>query len=326
MDLLPPLPPSPPPAPTRKSGLAFFGLLLVLFLPGMLAQALDLALGLLWTQLFAFLLPAVVLASGSNLRPAAFLRLRPVGSSLLALGGLIGLAAYVAAVGVMGLVSELMPASWLKTFDVGRVFEGAPLTRVGVALVAALVAPVCEEIAFRGYLQTALGTRLRPALAIGATTLLFSVIHLDPVRLPSLLVLGAVFGWLAWRAGSVWPAVAAHAANNAIVSALVLAGLTPTAAPAELPALSVRLRAAAFALTMGVLLLWPLLRAFAAAARTLPPAADPLERRDPAVASTRFTTRRVPFALRATAFAGAWLLVALALAGALGWLPDRPRP
>jgi membrane protease YdiL (CAAX protease family) len=323
---LPPLPPPPPPAAPRKSGLAFFGLLLALFLPGMLAQALHLALGLLWTQLFAFLLPALVLAAGSNLRPTGFLRLRPVGPSLLALGALTGLAGYAAAVGVMGLARELMPAAWLDTFDVGRVFEGAPLTRVGVALVAALVAPVCEEIAFRGYLQSALGTRLRPALAVAGSTVLFSVIHLDPVRLPSLLVLGGVFGWLTWRAGSVLPAIAAHAANNAIVSGLVLAGVSAPDASAELPALGVRLRGAAFALAVGLALLWPLLRAFADAARAQPPGPDPLAPRDPAVASYRFRARRVPFALRAAAFAGAWLLLALALAGVLGWLPGRPRP
>jgi CAAX protease family protein len=322
----PPLPPPAPPAPARKSGLAFFGLLLALFLPGMLAQVLHLALGLLWTQLFAFLLPAVVLATGSNLRPAAFLKLRPVGPALLVLGALSGLAGYVAAVGIMGLAHEVMPAAWLRTFDVSRVFEGAPFTRVAVALVAALVAPVCEEIAFRGYLQTALGTRLRPALAVAGSTLLFSVIHLDPVRLPSLLVLGAVFGWLAWRAGSVWPAIAAHAANNAIVSGLVLSGMAAPDEAVDLPGLGIRLRSAGFALALGGALLWPLLHAFSAAARRLPPPPDPLALRDPAVPSIRFTGHRVPFALRAAAFAGAWMFVALALAGALGWLPGRPRP
>lgn len=329
MDPLPPLPPLPPPAPPappRKSGLAFFGVLLALIVPGMLAQALQLASGLLWTQLFAFLLPALLVAAGSNLRPAGFLRLRPVTPGLLFLGALSGLAGYVAAVGVMGLAREVMPAAWLRTFDVGHVFDGAPVARVAVAVIAALIAPVCEEIAFRGYLQTAFGTHLRPALAIAGSTLLFSIIHLDPVRLPSLLVLGAVFGWLTWRAGSVWPAVAAHFANNAIVSGLVLAGMAAPDDAADLPEVAVRVRAAAFALALGVALLWALLRAFDAAARALPPAPDPLAPRDPAVPSLRFTARHVPFALRAAAFAGAWLLLALALAAVLGWLPERPRP
>jgi len=311
------------PPPIRKSGLAFFGLLLLLFLPGMVAQSLHVALGLLWTQLFAFLLPALVLTTGSNLEPRAFLRLTPVRPAVVGLGFLAGLGAYLLAVGVMGLARELMPDRWMRIFDVSRVFEGAPSVRLAVALVAALVAPVCEEIAFRGYLQTALSTRLRPVAAVAASTLLFSAMHLDPVRFPALVVQGAVFGWLAARAGSVWPAIAAHAANNALVSGFVLAGLAGPEDAAELPALDVRLRAAVAALALAAALLWPILRAYAAAARGAPPPPPALVLRDPAVPGTRFSLARVPAPLHLAVILGVLGLALLAHARGAGWLGPR---
>jgi membrane protease YdiL (CAAX protease family) len=300
----------------RKSGLAFFALLLLLFFPGILAQAIHLPIGLLWTQLFAFLLPAFVLTTGSNLAPRAFLRLGPARPALLGLGLLAGLGGYLLAVGVMGLARELMPARWTELFDVSRVFEGSTALRVAVALVAALVAPVCEEIAFRGYLQSALATRRGPAAAVAGSTVLFALMHLDPVRFPALLVLGGVFGWLAWRAGSVWPAVAAHAANNALVSALVIAGVAAPDEAADLPEVGVRVRGALVAVALGISVLWPVLRAFAGAAAEGPAAPAAIALRDPA-AGTRFSLGRVPAPLRLAVLAGLAGLLGLALLAAL---------
>jgi hypothetical protein len=224
----------------------------------------------------------------------------------------------------MGLAREVMPGRWLRVFDVSRVFEGSASIRVAVALVAGLVAPVCEEIAFRGYLQSALSTRLRPLAAIAASTLLFAAMHLDPVRFPALVAQGAVFGFLTWRAGSVWPAVAAHAANNGLVSALVLAGVAAPEDAAELPEAALRVRGALVALALGAALLWPLLLAFAGAARDAPPAPGAVALRDPASGSTRFSLRRVPAVLHALVILGAFGLLALALAGAAGLLGARP--
>jgi membrane protease YdiL (CAAX protease family) len=310
----------PAPAPAgRKSALAFFALLLLLFLPGLLAQSTHFVLGLLWSELFVFLLPALVVAAGSNLRPAVYLRLRPVRPSLLALGVLAGGAATLLAMGVMAAAQHVIPQRWLETFDVSKLFEGSSAERALVVLSATLVAPVCEEITFRGYLLTTLLARWRPAFAVAASALLFSLIHLDPVRFPALLVQGAVFGWLSWRAGSVWPAVAAHVANNGIVSAVALAA-PDEMATAELPPAGAVLGA----LALGVLSLAPLLAAFRAAA---PPPRSPEESmvlRDPGDPSTRFRFARVPTALHLAAFVGAQLLLALVLARQFGVFGEAP--
>jgi membrane protease YdiL (CAAX protease family) len=76
-----------------------------------------------------------------------------------------------------------------------------------------VAAPLAEEIVFRGYLQPALLASLSPARAIALTAALFGLVHTLPYALPVGL-LGAFFGWLAWRGGSLWPAVLAHMLHN----------------------------------------------------------------------------------------------------------------
>ncbi len=309
-------PPAPPPLaapPGRKSALAFFGLVLLLFLPGILAQVAVRPAGLVWSEVFAFLLPALVVTAGSNLRLAAWLKLRRAPGAAVALGALVGGAGYVVAVSVLMLVQRVVPRAWIELFDPSRIFEGPAWERVLVAAVAVVVAPPCEEIAFRGYVQTTLALRRRPAVAIGGSAALFAAMHLDPVRFPALLVLGMVFGWLTWRAGSVWPSVAAHATNNAITSFLFLLVTEPPerAEPASFAAIVLVGAAGAVALAA---LVW----AFRAVTSATPAPAAAIELRDPADPSIGFSAVRVPPALRAGAAAGVALLLAILLAAALG--------
>lgn len=316
---LPSPPPPAPPAPRReKSALAFFAVLLALYLPGALAQAALLPLGLAWTELFVFLLPALVATAGSNLRIAPYLGLTAVRPALVALGAAAGAAGYVLAGSIVTLTQRLVPASWISAFDPARLFEGPPWHGVALAFVATVLAPACEEIAFRGYVQRTLGLRRRPAAAILGAALLFAALHLNPVLFPALLALGATFGWLAWRGGSVWPAVAAHAVNNAITSALVLGA---EVRPGEPPPAAVVLRLLAF----GAVALALVLRAYAAAAPPAPAAPEAaLALRDPGDPSIRFSPLRVPRPLAMAALGGLGLLGALLLAASIGRAAGAP--
>jgi membrane protease YdiL (CAAX protease family) len=307
-----------PPAP--KSALAFFAVLLALFLPGLLAQAIHVFVGLVWSELFVFLLPALVLATGSNLKAVPYLRLGRVRPAPLVLGALAGAAGTLLAMGVMAGAQRLMPRSWIETFDLAKLFDRSLAERVVLAVVATLVAPVCEEIAFRGYLQTTLLSRRGPASALAASTLLFAVIHLDPVRFPALLVLGGVFGWLAWRSGSIWPAVAAHAVNNGIVSLFALAAPRAAREVEQPPVLAIL-----GAMLLGAAALAPLLAAFRTVSEGPIPPEAAIVRRDPSDPSTRFRLSRVPARLRLAILAGALVLLALFLAVRMGALPGPGR-
>lgn len=293
----------------RKSALAFFGVLLALFPPALLAQYAHPVAGLAVTQLSAFLLPALVATAGSNLRLVPYLRLGPPKGALVVLGALVGGAAYLVAGAVMTLTQRFLPRSWVEAYDLSRLFEGPTWEQAALALVAAVLAPACEEITFRGYLQTTLLLRRRPAAAIAGGAFLFAVLHLDPVRFPALLLLGTVFGWITWRAGSVWPAIAAHAANNGLAATLLLAAGAPAEAAPPPSAIL-----AGIVLGGGALAL--LLLAFRAAApRTPSPPTDALALREPSWPSVHFDLGRVPRRLGMAALAGAAALVALAAVG-----------
>lgn len=98
-----------------------------------------------------------------------------------------------------------------------------PRHRIAIMLMAVIVAPVSEEILFRGYLYGVIrrfGGRI-PALL--TSSLLFAAIH---VHLPSMLglgLLGVILCLLYERTGSLWATMTMHAAFNATtITALIL--------------------------------------------------------------------------------------------------------
>ncbi|HET6414530.1 MAG TPA: CPBP family intramembrane glutamic endopeptidase [Anaeromyxobacter sp.] len=306
----------PPPAPLRPraafEAAGFFAVLLALTLPDLLAQARSPTLGLAWSELCTMLLPALVAAAGSNLRPAPYLGLdRPRPAAVL-LGALLGAAGFLAANGILALWVMVLPRSILDLFpDVSRIFEGPPLERTATVAVAVLLAPLCEETAFRGYLQRTLLRDLGPGRAVGLVALLFAARHLDPVRFPALTALGALFGWLSWRGGSLWPAIAGHLANNALATTLSLLappGASPPTRPTLWDALSL--------LAVGGAGVVALAAAFEKVAPAAPAGGEELPRRDPADPSFKFRLGRVPRPLLAAASAGLLALFALLFASA----------
>ncbi len=92
---------------------------------------------------------------------------------------------------------------------------------VGMLVLLAVVAPVVEELLFRGLLQGGLAARLHPVLALGITATIFAAVHFQPVQFPGLVIAGLVFGGLALRSGRLGPAIVAHMAFNAFTVVLL---------------------------------------------------------------------------------------------------------
>ena len=83
-------------------------------------------------------------------------------------------------------------------------------------LVIGLLAPVCEELVFRGAVLRSL-LRWKPAnhwLAIAISAVLFALIHLNPAQMPHAFAVGLLLGWLYYRTDSVVPGVVYHWINN----------------------------------------------------------------------------------------------------------------
>jgi membrane protease YdiL (CAAX protease family) len=90
---------------------------------------------------------------------------------------------------------------------------------VAVCVVVTVIAPITEEVLFRGYVFGALRNWHGPWLAAILTGLLFGGIHAgstDAVFLVPLAILGALLCLLRMQTGSLLPCMVAHGINNAI--------------------------------------------------------------------------------------------------------------
>jgi CAAX protease family protein len=102
-------------------------------------------------------------------------------------------------------------------------------------LAGAVIAPVYEELLFRGFATTAWARMISPAAAISRAAILFALAHvltqggesfgqalgLAVVAAGARIPVAFVLGWVYLRRGSLWASIGLHAAFNAIL--LILA-------------------------------------------------------------------------------------------------------
>ncbi len=81
---------------------------------------------------------------------------------------------------------------------------------------AAVVAPVSEEIFFRGFLYGGLRGRIGVVGAMIVSTLFFTGLHLSAALFIPIFVLGLSLAWLYEYTGSLYPGILLHAVNNAL--------------------------------------------------------------------------------------------------------------
>ena len=88
-------------------------------------------------------------------------------------------------------------------------------------LAIGLLAPLAEEIVFRGailrsLLEKPLTTHLSPLTSIIISALLFALVHMNPAQMPYAFIAGLLLGWMYWRTGNILPGMAYHWANNSV--------------------------------------------------------------------------------------------------------------
>ena len=81
-------------------------------------------------------------------------------------------------------------------------------------ITGAVIAPIVEEIFFRGFLFQGFRQKYGWMPAIFLSSAIFGAAHLDPVSLIPTFVLGCVLAYVYHRSNSVWPGILFHAAIN----------------------------------------------------------------------------------------------------------------
>ncbi|WP_419161819.1 CPBP family intramembrane glutamic endopeptidase [Candidatus Palauibacter sp.] len=142
-----------------------------------------------------------VLAVTIDGRPLAWLGLRGGrrGAVELVLGSLAGMAIVGATILVLAL------AGWVS-WSAGT--HGGVLMALEVSLLL-LAAAFAEELLFRGYPFRVLEGRFGPAVALGATSVAFGLLHggnpgIGPLALVNLTLAGVMLGVAYWRSRSLW--------------------------------------------------------------------------------------------------------------------------
>ncbi len=100
--------------------------------------------------------------------------------------------------------------------DIVPLFGEGPSGLAIALLVAGIVAPVAEELFFRGFLFAGLRDRWGLPIGIALSSALFSVVHFVPGVMLPIAFMGALFAWLYQATDSLWPPILLHALYNGL--------------------------------------------------------------------------------------------------------------
>lgn len=186
-------------------GIAVHGTPPLLTTTATFAQDLTLVLGALL---------AAAVASGGRVRPAD-LGLRRTGLPVAA--GLV-IAGYVAFVLLAAAWTSALGITDRENIAVDLGTRDSTMALVGAAVLVGVVAPIAEEMFFRGFLFGALRRHGLP-VAAGVGGLVFGLAHVasSPIGfIVPLTALGVILCLLYERTGSLYPSIALHCVNNSI--------------------------------------------------------------------------------------------------------------
>ena len=151
-----------------------------------------------------------------ELRLRDALLVHPVASRKIAFAFVAGLALQFPLAELGNLVSILWPMPLEERLRMqALVTPRSTVDAIMAFFTIVLVAPVSEELLFRGLLFRGLFTRYGSLVAVLFTAILFGISHGFSVALIFATAAGLLFGGVAHRTGSVAPTMAMHMAVNA---------------------------------------------------------------------------------------------------------------
>jgi hypothetical protein len=106
------------------------------------------------------------------------------------------------------------PAWFWEMFD--KIFEN-DYGFWGAFMKVVVVAPVVEELIFRGVIMHGLMRNYSKGTAVFFSGLLFALFHLNPWQFPATFVLGLILGWIMIRTRNIGLCITGHAINNFLV-------------------------------------------------------------------------------------------------------------
>ncbi|MGB9688291.1 CPBP family intramembrane glutamic endopeptidase [Thermogutta sp.] len=145
-------------------------------------------------------------------------------------------------IGILSLQLAFLAATQLQMFPDSELLEEifskvkamGPVGRLTAILFIGVAPGICEEVLFRGYVQTGLTRRWGPWRGALVTAILFGAMHLNFLQGAFATLLGLYLGLLTERTGSVIPAMILHGTNNVLATVMAIGNWQLTFAQPEI--------------------------------------------------------------------------------------------
>ena len=153
--------------------------------------------------------------------PFRALRLRSWRWSDIGLGMAIGAAAQFL------LIPLYIPILWIFDGDVGEAAHDLSNSFADnevwlLVVLVLIVAPVTEELFYRGLIQGSLERSVAPWKAVTASSVVFGLVHFQLLQLPGLIFIGAVTGYGLIRTNRLSMSIGIHMGFNGVATVLLL--------------------------------------------------------------------------------------------------------
>ena len=229
-------------------------------------QTLVLVRGMVLIQFIAFyIIPVFIFARLCDKEPTEFLGLRTSKIFYFLAGATVMIIALPFVDWTGAVNHKLIPETssmgkWMKEAEeaaakqIGFMLKGKSVKDLLLNLLfVATFAGVGEELFFRGVLQRLFIKMFRnPWAGIIVTALIFSAIHLQFYGFVPRFILGVLLGLIYWYSGSLWPAIFAHFAYDAL--AVVLIYFDPSLAEKESVTVSMGNQLLMAAISLGLII------------------------------------------------------------------------
>jgi len=174
-----------------------------------LPQSVQLIMGEL-----ALIVPSLVYLRKKNYDLRQVFRIKRVALRTLLSAALLGAALPILSTELDNLVNQLIKLpDELKEPLAEILIANSWFDWLNLIIATVILASLIEEMLFRGLLQQALEKQFEATHAIFLSAFIFAIFH-GPIWMIQVMIIGILFGYLAWRGKSVVPGIIVHAFHN----------------------------------------------------------------------------------------------------------------
>ena len=147
--------------------------------------------------------------------PLSVLGLRPAPRNWLWAAFVIGAAVFPLSFGVEGLLERIFDVSFEHlALKIYAPFGFTWFSAIGIGTAGGLIAPVCEELLFRGLIYGWLRHHFGMGVSMCLSSALFAIVHIQVPVMPEIFVIGLLLCWFYEKSGSLYPAILLHMSVN----------------------------------------------------------------------------------------------------------------